>query len=1057
MGIQIVLLQFQIIMAVVLVLAIRLAMNRLPKIYSYILWILVFARLLCPVALETDFGIMPSQKIVAEWVEDIFYPNNNTESNNMDKMISKQADFNLLKEDADNMYQNDYDKTSDLSVNPDSADNFYSNMAQLKNSDNDIFPPVIRIDKPNPKWINILTALIVIWISGIVIIMGYNTYALFKVRKTLKNSVLLNKNIYICNAINTPFTLGVIRPRIYIPEGMEDEEQRYVICHENVHIIRKDYIIKNIAFILTALYWLNPFVWIAFYFLERDMEMSCDEKVIKIMGADIKKQYSQSLLNFAQGRKGAAITPLTFGENNVKLRIKNVLSYKNAKRWSIILGMVILVAAGIVLFTTRTGVNEKNADMSKATAQNDLNGENRESGEVKADNSMENNEDEAEGLTEIDHDTEERAVDTWARAFVDRNGQKLYELAADKEEFVAWDMVNELEDGVITFGLSSPWPWDYTYDISRGDDNSTVIRYYMNTSVPEIYIADEEIQTVEQDGLYYIEHKELKEYYSINTREQFEELYGKDSYDFGYANTGYTSSFYMFIMQHLMNGTNPEYYEQYTDPVTAAVKLLHLGEGEGSAITDLIPARVEDMDIPWIKALSQAGEDSRALVTYTFEEDGSSIEVVMELIEGSQGIWAPLEDGDRMMRQVYNTYRLEPYESGGDDDVYIQTSQYGIYRLDKSGLRCIYPGYIPESTVFTVRDGKMYFPESTTYREGDLDYAQDTICVLDIKTGEYDTETFKLGQNANNLFPLIYLSIHSGYMDLYGENEAYYSIPLINTGVTALDRNTWNNKAVSELDEREQNEYGKALREQILKNPDTLIDVSNRAHTETFSYIDMDGDGKAEKISIYSTPGHSITYDYIDYKLKIGDAQRNCFGENLNNYIYAYSPDGSRVILALYEDGPSGDPMTTLYTYDNGEIKYVGSFADDIRDCLMKNGVIYGEERHDVIQTDRINADWRIDQNGQLNRTTHDTYDFLTQNDITLKVPLPVHSIPDENSESHMLKPQVVKFLRTDSTFSWVYAEGADGDSGWFEVEGSEVKELGKISIDVFDELLFYD
>ncbi|MCH5249002.1 MAG: hypothetical protein J1E98_03685 [Lachnospiraceae bacterium] len=1046
-----ILLQFQIIMAVVLVLAIRLAMNRLPKIYSYILWILVFVRLLCPVALETDFGIMPSQKIVAEWMEDIFYPNNNTESNNMDKMISKQADFKMHTEAETSKQESDNGIVSNLPITSDN-NNAYDNSMRGNNNYNGMYPPVIRMENTNQKLINIIVALLIIWISGIVIIMGYNTYALFKVRKTLKNSVLLNENVYICNSINTPFTLGIIHPRIYIPDGLEEDEQRYIICHENVHINRKDYIIKNISFILTALYWFNPFVWIAFYFLERDMEMSCDEKVIKTMGADIKKQYSQSLLNFAQGKKRIAITPLTFGENNVKQRIKNVLSYKNAKRWSIALGIMILSVVSIALFTTRTGVNAENAD----TEQENLRKEN--SDEVEADSNNKNAENiEEAGLTEIEHDTEDRALDTWARAFVDRNGQKLYELAADKEEFVAWDMVNELEDGGITFGLSSPWPWDYGYDIRRGGDKRTVIRYYMNTSVPEIYIADEEIQTVEQDGLYYIEHKELKEYYSINTREQFEELYGKDSYDFGYVNTGYTSSFYMFIMQHLMNGTNPEYYEQYTDPVTAAVKLLHLGEGEGSAITDLIPARVEGMDIPWLKALSNAGEDSRAMVTYTFAEDGSSIEIVMELIEGSQGLWAPLEDGDRMMRQVYNTYQLELYESGGEDDVYIQTSQYGIYRLDRSGLKCIYPGYIPEGTVFTVRDGKMYFPESTTYREGDLDYAQDTICVLDIKTGEYDTETFKLGQEANNLFPLTYLSIHSGYMDLYGENEEYYSMPLINTGVTALDRNIWNNKAVSELDERERNDYGKALREQILNNPDTLIDVSNRAHTETYSYIDMDGDGKTEKISIYSTPGNSITYDYIDFILKIGDAQRNCFGENLNNYIFAYSPDGSRIILALYEDGPSGDPMTTLYTYDNGEIKFVGSFADDIRGCLLKNGVIYGEERHDVIQTDRVNADWSIDQSGQLNRTTHDTYDFLTQNDITLKEPLPVHSMPDENSESHMLKPQVVKFLRTDSTFSWVYVEGADGDSGWFEVEGSEVKELGKLSIDVFDELLFYD
>ena len=1047
MGIQIILYQIQIIMAVVLVLTLRFAMRKLPKIYSYILWILVFARLMCPISLETNFSIMPSQEKSAEWVEQML-----SQNNDMDNTVYKQEYVNHIANETVTTVPDTHDADADLSAGHNDAYEYFN---RNMNGYNGINTFDRSDDKDSTKWSYTFIALFVIWILGIAVIMGYNAVGFINIRKILQDARLFKENIYVSSTIGAPFTLGVVRPKIYIPDGLKDEEQLYIICHENVHIKRKDYIIKSIAFILTALYWFNPFVWIAFCFMERDMEMSCDEKVIKIMGEDIKKQYSQSLLNFAQGKGITAITPLTFGENNVKQRIKNVLSYKNAKHFSIVIGIVILAAAGIILFTNRS--NNKNTNISDKTDENrqDLTENEGSEGTGSIDEGAEDAADTK--LTEDEHNTQGRALDTWAKGFVDRNGQKLYELAADKESFMAWDMVSEPESGVITFGLSSPWPWEYGYDIHQNDDNSAVIRYYMNTSVPEIYIADEEVRTVEQDGLYYIGHQELKEYYSINNRAQFEELYGKDSYDFGYVNTGYTSAFYMFIMRHLMNGTNPEYYEQYTDPVTAAVNLLHLGEGEGSADSDLIPVRVEDMDISWLQSLSQAGEGSRALVTYTFAEDGSSVEFIMELIEGSQGIWAPMEDGDGKIRQVYRTYQLEPYESGEADEVYIQTSGYGIYRLDRTGLKCIYPKYISASTVCAAREGRLYFPDSTAYHEGDLDYAADTICVLDMKTGEYDPETFKLGQNVDNLFPLRYLSIHSGFMELYGENEEFYAIPLVNTGITALDGNVWNNKPVSELDEREQNAYGVALREQILHHPDTLLDVSNRSYTETYSYIDIDGDGKTEKISLFYEPGQSISYDYSDYILEIGDARRNCWSENLNNYIWAYSPDGRQIILALYEDGPSGDPLTTLYTYDNGKVIFVGSFADDIRSCSMKNGVIYGRERHDVIQTDRIKAEWEVDSNGQLNRISYETYDFLTLNDVTLKVPLPVHSMPNENSESHMINPQTIKFLKTDSTFSWVYAEGADGDGGWFETDGMEIKELGEIYMDVFDDLLFYD
>ena len=163
-----------------------------------------------------------------------------------------------------------------------------------------------------------------IWFLGTMLLLAYNFSALLVLLEKIKSAEHLGNNVYAMEGIGTPFTIGIVKPRIYIPNILEMEEREYIICHEKIHIKRKDYLIKNIAFLLTAVYWFNPLCWAAFRYLELDMEMSCDEAVVGQMGNDIKKPYSQSLLNFAAGQKNRAFTPLTFGEVGVKERIKNV-------------------------------------------------------------------------------------------------------------------------------------------------------------------------------------------------------------------------------------------------------------------------------------------------------------------------------------------------------------------------------------------------------------------------------------------------------------------------------------------------------------------------------------------------------------------------------------------------------------------------------------------------------------------------------------------------------------------------------------------------------------
>lgn len=950
--IQLLVLQLQIAAAVLLVLLVRLIIRKLPKVYSYLLWLLVFARLLCPVVPESHLGIMPSQTEGTAWVEQVWAEQAMPDKDGGGEAGNSQPAGTSPEQSPQIAGGNG--AVQNQSGHPSGGLPHMSDVeAQYRSHGGNSSAGDL-----NPKLMMAGRVFLAVWGLGAAVILGYNGFALLRVRKKLKSAVWFSENVYVCDGIGVPFALGMIHPRIYIPQGLLDNERDYIICHERVHIRRKDYLVKNLAFLLTALYWFNPFVWVAFFFLERDMEMSCDERVIRLMGTEIKRQYSQSLLNFAEGKGSLAVTPLTFGENSVRQRVKNVLSYENAKKWSIILGAVILAVSGIALFTTRA--------------------------------------ERADAMPQEEHE--------------DATPQEKHEDVVPQEEsFVE-------EDDIWDAGR---WQGDW----------------------------------------------EL-----IESREAFEQHYGKaGAYDFGYENTGYHNGAYQVILRNLTLGTETSVYERYTDPVTAAVEILHLGAGEGQADYDMVPMTVEGLEIPWLETLSMAGEGSRATVTYTFAGDGSTVEIPMELIEGSAGIWGPADCG--MSRTVYQT-REANSSAQGEETFYIQISSYGIYRLDRSGLRCVYPYYVTSDVVWREADGKMYFPSSTSYRDGDLDYWEDVICILDLETGEYDKETYPITDEMRGVMATLrWMNVDGGFMHLYGAGmngeEHSLHLPLINTGTTSLSSgNTWKGKAMAELTEEERNAYGSDVRIYLLNHPGQLVELSNRTFSENYIYVDLDGDGRTERVSLSANPDEEgYEYPYDTYILQAGDSVLKGRYECMHNGIWAVSLDGKEIVLVLYGDGPSGDPMTFLYRYEQGTLREAGSFADDIRRCTIEDGVIGGRQRTDVVQTDWVNAQWRLGTNERqekmLEWVPHDTYDFRALNDITLMTRLTVHAAPDMASASSVIQPQTVRFVKTDASFTWVCLETESGETGWFfaEESGLQIPEAeGKSERwEVFENLSFVD
>jgi hypothetical protein len=183
-----------------------------------------------------------------------------------------------------------------------------------------------------------------IWLLGIAVMLVYSIVSVIILNKRLKNARQIELSIYEASNLKTPFVLGIFKPRIFIPSELETEEKGYIIQHEQIHIRRLDHIIKPIAFLILSIHWFNPLVWIAFVLMSTDMELSCDERVIKEMGSEIKRDYSASLLSLASEKHILNGSPLAFGEGNVKGRIKNVLNYKKTASW-IVAVVVIAVAA----------------------------------------------------------------------------------------------------------------------------------------------------------------------------------------------------------------------------------------------------------------------------------------------------------------------------------------------------------------------------------------------------------------------------------------------------------------------------------------------------------------------------------------------------------------------------------------------------------------------------------------------------------------------------------------------------------------------------------------
>lgn len=289
------------------VLAVRLLLKKAPRKYSYLLWSVVGFRLCCPVSFQWLFSLFSLRPFLGNLIPE-------TQADTLPS-FSLNTPVPSSNTPVESVFA------------PSSVQG--SLLAAAEHEPVADFWP----------WVGIL-----LWLTGITAMLVYAIFSYVGLFRRMRTAVLLEGRVWQSDKVRSPFILGFFRPKIYLPFGLEKEAQRYVLAHEQYHLRRMDHLVKTVAFFLLTIHWFNPLCWLAFSLMSRDMEMSCDEKVLS-QGENIRKIYSTSLLSFAANRRFPSPSPLAFGEVGVTSRIQNVLNWKKPRLW------MTLAAAALSLFT----------------------------------------------------------------------------------------------------------------------------------------------------------------------------------------------------------------------------------------------------------------------------------------------------------------------------------------------------------------------------------------------------------------------------------------------------------------------------------------------------------------------------------------------------------------------------------------------------------------------------------------------------------------------------------------------------------------------------------
>ncbi len=330
----------------------RFALKRAPKVFSYALWALVLFRLVCPVSFESPVSALPIRAQIIP--QDIVYAQTPLQISAAIAGGTALADGALADGTAhtnaaltDGTRAGSSGLTDSLiAESPTQVNN------ALNASLNASLPATNPTASVNPIqiWLELGAY---VWLIGACAMLAYAIISYLRLKARLRDATLVSGNLFETDRIDSPFVLGFIRPKIYAPAGEPLPE--HILLHEQAHIRRRDYLIKPVAFLALALHWFNPLVWLCYFLMTRDMELSADEAALKAMGSepDSRRGYCESLLNMATKRR--ALVPLAFGESGggVKARVKNALSFKKPAVWVTAVAAIVVIALCVILVPNR--------------------------------------------------------------------------------------------------------------------------------------------------------------------------------------------------------------------------------------------------------------------------------------------------------------------------------------------------------------------------------------------------------------------------------------------------------------------------------------------------------------------------------------------------------------------------------------------------------------------------------------------------------------------------------------------------------------------------------
>lgn len=299
---------------VLTVLLLRILLKKAPKWIMVLLWGIVAIRLICPFSIESAISLIPSAETITK-APNVPRPHFESGVTIIDNQV------------------NDY-----------LGGNYFEG-----------------VTRPTGYFVDITTILAIVWLVGILVILLYTIISYFRVKNKISTAIILRDNIFQSEKVVSPFVLGIIKPKIYLPFNMDDQDMEHVIAHEQAHIHRKDHLWKPFGFLVLTLHWFNPLMWLGYVLLCRDIELACDEKVVKEFNNEQKADYSQALLTCSVKRRVISACPLAFGEVGVKNRVKSVLSYKKPSFWIIVVAIVASIVVAVCFLTSpaTTNQNEK--------------------------------------------------------------------------------------------------------------------------------------------------------------------------------------------------------------------------------------------------------------------------------------------------------------------------------------------------------------------------------------------------------------------------------------------------------------------------------------------------------------------------------------------------------------------------------------------------------------------------------------------------------------------------------------------------------------------------